>query len=724
MNDFKLIAIRPLTDCDKMYRKILTINTLYQFYQDYNFIFQDDDKTKDVIIIEYNCSAPESLYNIGDISINLSAIVGKNGSGKSSIIELIFASIYNISVKTGILNDIESKSGSIEKLEYLENLFIEIYYTLNENIYCLRLESNNKIIFKIFRYKTVITKTRYKLIETLEDEKVHLKELFYTIAINYSLYGLNSEQTGIWIKSLFHKNDGYQTPLVINPYREEGNIDINRELYLAKQRLLSNILKPIGKDKNDNYRFLTDTQKVESITFTLNKSKIDYAFWKGNNHEDDIISFEEFFKTDNKDFILNSVCDIFFYPGKRPSVNVKFKAEVELYVIKKLIKIARTYTDYKKYFHDNLIDHSGEPGSTKNKAISYPSHFDNLTGYLLLLKDDRSHVTFKLRQALNYLMNNILQENTTNGFHWEIKSDNDTGEVFEFLNILVEKLSKNIEKLKNVSKIIEFIPPSLFDVELHLITHDKSQSLFSELSSGEQQLIHTIQSIIYHANNVNSVFSRLANNEEKLKYKNVNIILDEVELYFHPEFQRKLVNQLINALFRMNLSEIKSFNILFSTHSPFILSDIPVSNILGLKDGKPENYAENEKTFGANIHDLLHNEFFMENGFMGEFAKSKINEVIDYMKLQVTNNEIIKLAGNTILSKVIKDRNKLIQQEILNLEQSHISKPFCEEIISIVGEPVLYYSLLELYSEAYPESKYVFIDKQIQKLNKLKNGRN
>ena len=37
MSDFKLLAIRPLKDCNPDYLKVLKPNTIYQFYQDYQF---------------------------------------------------------------------------------------------------------------------------------------------------------------------------------------------------------------------------------------------------------------------------------------------------------------------------------------------------------------------------------------------------------------------------------------------------------------------------------------------------------------------------------------------------------------------------------------------------------------------------------------------------------------------------------------------------------------
>lgn len=43
---------------------------------------------------------------------------------------------------------------------------------------------------------------------------------------------------GKWVRGLLHKNDGYLTPLVVVPYRDDwGNINISNEKDLAEQRL-------------------------------------------------------------------------------------------------------------------------------------------------------------------------------------------------------------------------------------------------------------------------------------------------------------------------------------------------------------------------------------------------------------------------------------------------------------------------------------------------------
>ena len=92
-----------------------------------------------------------------------------------------------------------------------------------------------------------------------------------------------------------------------------------------------------------------------------------------------------------------------------------------------------------------------------------------------------------------------------------------------------------------------------------------------------------------------------------------------------------------------NLKHIKGLNITFLTHSPYILSDIPNAFVLKLIKGEP--YIEGNETFGANVHDLLANDFFMQKGFMGEWAKSQIKLVIESLTLKINNKKIESLNG-------------------------------------------------------------------------------
>lgn len=178
------------------------------------------------------------------------------------------------------------------------------------------------------------------------------------------------------------------------------------------------------------------------------------------------------------------------------------------------------------------------------------------------------------------------------------------------------------------------------------------------------------------------------------KYNSINLILDEIELYAHPEMQKQFLNSLLNSIEKIEINEIKSINIQFITHSPFILSDIPKQNILYLKTEKrtrngedvqiaiPQSI-EDKKSFGANITDLLADSFFIEDGLMGDFAKEKITDVINW----------------------------------LNNKQSTIkTKEEAKQIIEIIDEPILKYKLREMYFENFP--KEYDKEKEIEEVRK------
>lgn len=261
--------------------------------------------------------------------------------------------------------------------------------------------------------------------------------------------------------------------------------------------------------------------------------------------------------------------------------------------------------------------------------------------------------------------------------------------------------------------IIRFIPPSLFDIELELnsIKEDESSTYYSMLSSGEQQLVQSVESILYHINNLESVHTDKSNTiVSKKVYKIVNIVLDEIELYFHPEYQRKFISHLIKRLSELGTDKIKVFNILFATHSPFILSDIPSSNILRLKDGDPES--DLNQTFGANIHDLLANDFFLEKGFMGEFAKEKIKSVINFLNYHINKNEIQRLE-NVVESRrkdyeklkitALDAENKYLENES-ELELDEKYKDDYKTIIEIVGESLIQDKLNDMFNQAFKKN--------------------
>ncbi|MNE27273.1 hypothetical protein D3C80_1206780 [compost metagenome] len=234
-------------------------------------------------------------------------------------------------------------------------------------------------------------------------------------------------------------------------------------------------------------------------------------------------------------------------------------------------------------------------------------------------------------------------------------------------------------------------------------TETNGDSTFNQLSSGEQQHIHSIHSILYHLNNLNSVFNKPKENGRQT-YPNINIMLDEIELYFHPDFQRKFIVDLLSGIERLiiggsdkegNPIEIQSINILFSTHSPFILSDIPAQNVLRLENGKP-SIKKQKGTFGANVHDLLHDSFFLEEGSVGKFAKKKITSALYFL-------------------------NSKVDSEKYPPKESNWTKENIHVFIQLVGEPLIQKGLLDLYKKAYANDRSA-IQKEIDRLINLRDS--
>ncbi|QPH37857.1 hypothetical protein [Pedobacter endophyticus] len=772
-NNFKFLAIIPLGECDERYRKNLKTDTIYQFYNQYRFTYQKtpgEDKSKSIIRVDVKDDALDNLYHTytadgKPLRINVSAVVGKNGSGKSTLIELLFAAVYIFSSNLEILttlpkieqetddmkikltsrirenqklsqaegydlqlkkamrikgygkkilalkkanrhqseilekgeNDalyfgrklIELEDEKKELLAMQSGLCVEIIYQINNQIFMLVI---NKAQVHLSLIQSNLKKTDQDLnpaiLSNLDYRQKLAEAFFYTISINYSHYSLNSQIMGDWINALFHKNDGYKTPLVINPMRTDGDFKINDEISRAKYRLLCNLMVQQFVSKEDNV-FLTDKQYVSKIRFTLNKDKL--------GREAVTRSAKKTTATPDLDIITNNVFAkmslhnlIILNENSHP-----FQTEMDRYVVKKVKRIEQQYDEYKRV--GKLDNFGNELG------------FKDVTEDLL---NEGSHVAFKLKQVVNFF-DRSLADTEENKFR--VRND------LEHYDFTLEELVKWTGNDEPV-KMIEFLPPAFFDIEIFLTDSDGGkESRFSRLSSGEQQLIHASQSMIYHINNINSVSE---SQFDRVKYRYINIIYDEIELYFHPEYQRRFISNLLNSFKSLHLgqkSQIRAINFLFLTHSPFIISDIPSSNILFLEsNASPASGTHKFKTFGANIHDLLQLSFFLNKGSMGEYAQQKINQTIDFINYHRLQKEII-LFGKK-LNKHEKALKAAKQEQLSELKQPfNQSIDYHRALIDAIDEPLLKSKLQEMLGEVDKEYRLNELNAKIASLQKEKS---
>lgn len=652
---FRLIAIRPLANCNPNFLKNLEIGNIYRFYNDYTFDL-DNDK-KEVEKVTYNPSINENLYNRGDIKINVSAIVGKNGSGKSTLIDLLICAINNISFAYGFQVNFSGLNNEI-KLEHIPEINLEFYFTDVNGCIKIIVRDNSITVLKgkfgrNFRQLLIGTKEKKSQLfkKFIDDNFFHTQVLNYSLwAYNHHEMGYEKGKPGFWINNLFHKNDAYQIPIVLNPYRQQGGtIAPSREKELAESRLISNILQP-----HHNAKRITDNLIAEKLKLKLLSVS---DFQNQYLYRDDT---KQGVKFNDVEINLQILELLFKKHGLKLGSFEDEKWEiVKIYLNCKIAKIATKYKEYTDYFD-------------RNKRKFYDDKIKKLVDNLY---KDSTHITLKLRQVFNFL-----------------KYSEELNINLSSTNIFTASYSKLITALQVIHpnlSVAELIPPPIFRIEILLSSKSKNKNIpFKSLSSGERQIIYILNTVFYHLYNLNSVKKK----KDKIKYTNLNIILEEIELYFHPEYQRVFINRLLNGIENLKLSGV-NLNICFVTHSPFILSDIPVQNIMflemdestnehGEKINSSKQIFNRDRTFGSNIHDLLADSFFMENGYMGEFATTVIENLIKELKKEKTTNQAME-----------------------------------KDIIDIIGDFVIRERLMDMYENKYRESTYQnFIKEEYKKI--------
>lgn len=206
-------------------------------------------------------------------NISIHAIVGKNGSGKSTLLDFILILINNFSYYVLKNSWINEKTLPLKYVQGIKGCLAFRIGNTEGKIDC----HNNSLKFEFGekKYAWGIKKSDmekesmkgFQLMDKkmLDDDVLEItRNFFYTIVVNYSPHAyLESNYRSqsqrpftfrAWIASLFHKNDGYKTPLTITPYRDRGMLDMQRENFLNRARLAALLIyyqKEKGRLIND-----------------------------------------------------------------------------------------------------------------------------------------------------------------------------------------------------------------------------------------------------------------------------------------------------------------------------------------------------------------------------------------------------------------------------------------------------------------------------------------
>ena len=161
------------------------------------------------------------------------------------------------------------------------------------------------------------------------------------------------------------------------------------------------------------------------------------------------------------------------------------------------------------------------------------------------------------------------------------------------------------------------------------------------------------------------------------------LVVDELESGMHLEWSRSLINFLVNYINEIDKMGGMKFQLIFTTHSPYMLSDIKPGNVIMIEKNQETGCSEGkvlQNTFAKNIQEIM-KENLIDNIY-GDFALAKINSMIGILN-----------------GKEVQEGN---EEELL-------------KEIHLISEPILRNKLLEMYDKKYNTSEFS-IEKQLLKL--------
>lgn len=394
-----------------------------------------------------------------------------------------------------------------------------------------------------------------------------------------------------------------------------------RRTILGKQNLISLCFERRDKQNEDGtinheffpFRIINQTHHIVAFFFhdiIQNKYHTLYAFCLEKKHPNN-------YDDNERIFIIERAISSFW----ENTISVQYAKEdiAWEYLLYKTIKVIWTYKHYEDLW-----------------TYAFSKNFDEAVfkKRLVDLLKDGSHRTAKIRRVVAYLR-------FCKDEDYYIKQGA-VAEVDTIYKWMVTKIGSQLYPAYDYHEINkdDLLPPPSYTVTLQLVDNEHLQEYkekgtqcmdiipFEGLSSGERQIAYTLGNLIYHLRNIESNSDDMNSNINHVsthKYGYVNVMLDEVELYFHPDLQRRFISLLLDSIKGLQLSSNCGINITLITHSPFVLSDIPDSNILCMS--RKEHGDAFDKTFAANIHDLFNNTFILPYT-IGEYAQRKITEIV------------------------------------------------------------------------------------------------
>ena len=496
----------------------------------------------------------------GEKISNLSLIVGKNGVGKSSLLDLISFSNKNINLRRG------------------RNSYFNIFH-LRDNIFFI--EGSPSLINKISNMRS-----NTGIFMTIGNNKFVTPDSQISIELQISL--IRSSPIVDWFnRDSYRTFNSHSSPIIRNVKHVESAENVFRFIVEAKN---SNVTKP--------KIFLKVNQK--QLYSSNSPAILDELY--GNDRITDI---EDVLPEQLKRRLRLKVGENYFR-----------KHKIHFFIVQVLEKYLLNLIEF--------LEKSGEPRKRIFNIIkeSNGEYFNRLREVdLFYLREDYISEQF-LKDKIAFLENivNDLRDWGERIKYFEGKSSRDTPFINrDALKILISnfKNSEEYGHFQGNAYKIEVSSSSLSNKDINFNFIELLMVEFSELFS--VQFENLSDGEIVYFNTFSSIFMEIR--KASKDGRDCVLVLDEPDLNLHPEWCRRFIDDCITLV--NNYSDV-NIQFIIATHSPYMISDVPKENVFSLEvKEKMVEIKRAEKSFAANIIDILSDTFFLDYS-IGEFARKKI----------------------------------------------------------------------------------------------------
>ncbi|MCT4049815.1 hypothetical protein HZP37_10300 [Elizabethkingia anophelis] len=623
---------------------------------------------------------------------NISAIVGSNGSGKTNILKAINKS-YNDKTKSIFIYEDILENDNVKLIIHNRTAdFVDDNMTLEGSEYEIILTNGEN--YDVYKAESIIS-------------------LFYSAIYDkaipdfYSLLALESGGISKSLSSIYSETILKQVAFLHNPIstiikESFPDFPVYNSFKISIKNLSKRDFTQVYSDSN-----IGNPEKIQTLKISIESDLKEKKF---ESPESLLRRYQSIIGNDNLFDALQQIWSLPQYTNKLTERSntihdsTNFIKNFEIIVLSFLtlndtfiITGSNGKFDFSKILESSNFEEFLD-NFLRKYIISQDKTFESIQADINLANSNELIKTISSRYKKITVSNGINTSMYRDKMLRDIDGLNNILDFYKLINVLqADKESTSLTFFINNTEVVE-------RSELFFELYSKIVDYFSNIPGINPDFLDVTTDINLSygekclLNLYSTIFSFTVSNDHTRKRENYLIILDEADLGYHPMWKRKFVDTL-NKTFPIIFSILRpmiydgnswlpnphystpNIQIIFTTHDPISLSDIPNNNVVYLKRNNGftkvlefDDIQRPTQTFGANISDLIADSFFIIDGLIGDFVKEKIEGTIEWI-----NNNVL-----------LENR----QTETFNQELIYHKK-----LISIIDEPIIKLKLSEMISE-------------------------